>query len=89
MTKELILDKFEGGYILFIAEHPEKKISIENFIIKGEDVYNTFYKNVEQPVEYKINSKLSTEYKVITNQISDLFKKIYDQIKLVSDGLTE
>ena len=81
MKKQLILLKQNDDYILSEKENENHFIVIKNKIIKGEDVYNAFYKHINSQIEYLIESNLSDpKDKIICTQLINLFGKIDEAV---------
>ena len=77
MKKQLILTKTDDDYILTEENSKENSIKIIKKVINGEEIYNSFYSNVNEKIQYSIETNLSdSEDKIILKQLSDLFKKI-------------
>lgn len=81
MKKQLVLLKQNDDYKLIEKENENHFIVISNKIIKGEDVYNTFYKNIDSQIQYLIESDLSeSKDKIICAQLINLFGKIDEAV---------
>lgn len=81
MKKQLILTKINKNYILTEENCEKNSIKIANKVINGEDIYNKFYKNITEEIQYSIKDEtLDANSKIIYSQLCDLFKKIDDSV---------
>ncbi len=77
MTKQLKLTKSNDSYQLNDEEN-NKHIVINNCTINGEELYNTFFADVDVAPKYKVD--YDDEYKIIGKQIQSLFDVINTKI---------
>lgn len=88
MTKQLKLFNDNEKFYVQRVDDEAKKITISNKTINGEELYNSFYKDEQFPLEYEIINELNPDNKIIYNQIKVLFEKIDNQIKLTFNQTT-
>lgn len=77
MKKQLVLTKQNDDYILSMKDDENRNIHIVNKVINGENLYNVFYENVTDKIEYILETTLLDRKDIIIfNQLRALFNKI-------------
>lgn len=77
MKKQLVLTKTDNIYKLTDKNDEKKWIEIIDKVISGEKTYEAFYKNINETVDYEIETELSDPADVIIcKQLKLLFEKI-------------
>lgn len=81
MKKQLVLTKKNDDYILSMKDDVNRNINIVNKVVNGEDLYNVFYENVTEKIEYILETTLSDRKDIIIfNQLCVLFNKIDTEV---------
>lgn len=81
MKKQLVVTKIDNDYLLSMKDEENKNIKIVNKVVNGIDIYNVFYANVTEKIEYEVETELKDHRDtIIVNQLKALFDKIDTEV---------
>lgn len=81
MKKQLVVTKKDNDYLLSMKDEENKNIKIVNKIVNGIDIYNVFYANITEKIEYEVETELKDHKDtIIVKQLKALFNKIDTEV---------